>query len=212
MRYRFDRHARIDLSRTLARHGCKSVNATVSRIESLAGKYHADFIGRGILPARSFVGEATRLLHLANLVCLELGDGVSRATRRQLERARRARGEAMSLSEYGQAVNDVCMFALYAQEEGKQAAAKQDAAVDRALIRLNEDILAIWKEVTGSEMPKLPILANPGEPTWRQVRRLQQHPMWIIHNALGIFLGAWDINRFVGLDRRKRFHQSLRAA
>jgi len=74
-----------------------------------------------------------------------------------------------------------------------------ESAADRMLCQLAADVATVWRKHTGAELPSLPSSKSPPETSWRAIRKLQQHPMWIVFDALGIFADADAIN---GLARK----------
>jgi len=191
MTFHFSKNARRDLSRSLARTGPS--REAVAEIERLTQRYHARFIENDIFPDTMFIGEARDLFDRTNAACNSL-ERASRRTRRRLEEEREYREEDMSLEEYLQAVNDVCMFAIHAKGDGDRPIRQRNSASDRALSRLTCDVATSWRKWTGCDLPKLPESAPT---SWRALRTLQQHPLWIVYESLGIVLDAYAINELV---------------
>lgn len=193
MTFKFFSDARADLARCLAQAGAsQKLQEAVAEIEELTQRYYARFIARAAFPEMMFVGEANRLLIHANAACNAL-DGASPRTRQRLENARLYRKEDMALPEYAQSINDVCMFAAHAMGDGDQPFKLRESEADRALCRLTFDVMNAWRKWTGSDLPK--VRSSAETTSWRSIRTLQQHPIWIVYDALGIFLDAADTER-----------------
>jgi hypothetical protein len=201
MMFSFESSARKDLARSLTKAGAPKVSQALGEIESLVQQYHSRFIAEEVFPDMKFIGEARELFAHADAACHALED-ISPPTRIRLEEERLDRDEKLSLDEYAQSVNDVCMFALYAMGIGDRPIKVHESAADRALCRLAADIATVWRTYTGADLPSLPSVRCPPETSWRSVRRLQQHPMWIVYNALGIFVDADAINGLAAEVRR----------
>jgi len=189
MMFSFKSSARKDLVRSLTKAGAPQVSQAVSEIEGLVQQYHSRFIAKRVFPDMKFRGEAQQLLALADAVCWAL-DEISPPTRIRLEEERVERDEELSLDEYAQSVNDVCMFAVHAMGDGDRPLKVAESAADRALCRLAADLATVWRKHTGAELPNLPRVKSPPETSWRGIRQLQQNPMWIVFDALGIFVDA----------------------
>ena len=119
-----------------------------------------------------------------------LGTDPSSLTRIRLEEERLERDEKLSLDEYAQLVNDVCGFAVHAMGYGDRPFNVSESAADRALRQLAADVATVWRKHTGAELPSLPREKDPRDTSWRAIRKLQQHPIRIVCDALGIFVDA----------------------
>jgi hypothetical protein len=190
--------ARKDLAQALTKAGAFKVLYAVAEIEDLVKQYHLSFITDGVFPDMKFMGEARQLFAHADAVCHAFED-ISPPTRIRLEEERVERDEKLSLDEYAQSVNDVCGFAVHAMGYGDRALKVSESAADGALCRLAADVATVWRKHTGAELPSLPREKDPRETSWRAIRKLQQHPIWIVFDALGIFVDADAIN---GLARK----------
>jgi hypothetical protein len=202
MTFRFGKDARRDLERSLAKAGASQVTQAVKEIERLVERYRLRFTAEKVFPELKFTGEAKRLLIHANSACHAL-DAVSSITRRRLECERRARKEELSLPQYAEAMNDMCMFAIHAMGDGDRPIKQGCSAADRALQRLTVEVGNVWRKHTNSDLPVLPRSSASEEKAWRQMRRLQQHPIWIVYDALRIFLDAFDLNRLLARTQPK---------
>jgi hypothetical protein len=140
------------------------------------------------------VGQAACILEHGNRVCCELDD-IDPAVERRMIRALRATGDEMSLPEYAEVVNDVCIFAISAMEKGSDKVAHSNAAADRELRRLIAATVEVWKEETGCSLPDVPSSTSFKRIGWRDLRKLEQPPIWILCNALGIILDGHDVRR-----------------
>jgi hypothetical protein len=204
MMFSFKSSARKDLARSLTKAGSPKVSQAVGEIESLVQQYHSRVIAKGVFPDMKFIGEARQLRAHSDALCCAFEE-ISPPTRIRLEEERLARDEKLSLVEYAQSANDICIFALHAMGIGDFPLEVHESAADRALCRLAADVATVWRKHTGSELPSLPSEKSPPETSWRGIRSLQQHPIWIVCDALGIFIDADAINglaaEFVGARR-----------
>jgi hypothetical protein len=201
MMFSFKSTARKDLARSLTKAGAPKVSQAVGEIERLVQQYHSRFIAKGVFPDMKFIGEARQLREHADALCCWF-DVISPPTRIRLEEERLDRDEKLSLVQYAQSVNDVCIFALHAMGSGDRPIKVHDSASDRALCRLAADIATVWHNYTGAHLPSLPSVNSPAETSWRSMRTLQQHPIWIVYNALDIFVDADAINGLAAEVRR----------
>jgi len=199
--FSFKSSARKDLARSLTKAGVPNVSQAVGEIESLVQQYHSRFIAKGVFPEMKFIGEAQELFAHGDALCWAF-DLISPPTRIRLEEERLDRYEKLSLVEYAQSVNDVCMFALYAMGIGDRPIKVHESDADRALCRLAADIATVWRTYTGADLPSPPRVLSPPATSWRRVRMLQQHPMWIVCNALGISVDGYTINGLAAEVRR----------
>jgi hypothetical protein len=201
MMFSFKSSARKDLARSLTKAGAPKVSQAVGEIEGLVQQYHSLFIAQGVFPDMKSIGEALQLAAHADALCWAL-DEISPPTRIRLEEERVERDEKLSLVEYAQSVNDVCMFAVHAMGDGDRPLKVHESAADRALCQLAADVATVWRKHTGAELPSPPSDKSPPETSWRGIRNLQQHPMWIVFYALGIFVIADAINGLAAEVRR----------
>jgi hypothetical protein len=201
MRYRFSKTARKDLARSFARTSAKNgARKAVAEIELLTRIYHENSIARGSPPEKLFRSESRRIFDYADWLCI-ITDIVGPRTRKRMESELEVREEKMSLDEYFQSVNDICMFALHAAGQGERPLSARVRRADEDLVELTSDVLGVYRRYTNSEPPKVPTSDIPSD--WRTVRKLQCHPLWIVYDQLGIYLGAHDVNRLVKEHRIK---------
>jgi hypothetical protein len=203
MKFSFSKDARKDLARCLKRAGVSTdARAVVAEIEKVTRRYHRRFIREDDYPERMATGQATQLAELANATCDAL-EQVTRRTRKRLEDKRRGSEKELSLEEYQFAVDDIYQFALHAAGCGDQKIEEPETASDRALWRLTCDVASSWRKWTGTDLPELlPKLSE--SISWRELRALQQHPIWIVYNSLGIYLRRADTNCLTAQIRRKK--------
>lgn len=184
---------RNQLTKALQKHGCRNSAGVTFQMEELAREFHQKFFApQDRTPAIESLGEAQRILHHANIVCEEL-DLLNEDTRRRLERERRRREELLSFNEYKVAMNDVCMFAIYAMEKGETRVLCGPAPIDVALRQLVAKLISLWVKSTGRRLPLLPLATEHQSETWKHQRALERHPIWIILAGLGIELSGYAL-------------------
>jgi hypothetical protein len=194
--FKFRSGARKDLIRSLVKADAREVPEAVIRIEALVEQYKSRFIARNRFPDMKYLGEANRLFVSADNACHAF-ENMGRRTRRRLEGERLERNEQMSLQKYAESMNDVCMFALQAMGEGDRPIRPRLSAADQALRSLTVAVLRLWRKHTRSNVPIVAQSRSPTDTSWRRIRDLQHHPLWIVYDALGIFLDANAINSLV---------------
>jgi hypothetical protein len=195
MKFCLSKTARKDLGRTLTWAGARSgVDKAVTEIEVLVTNYHASSIEKGRIPEKLFRGEAMRIWRYADLLC-NLADDLGPRTRKRMERELDDREEVMSLDEYFQSVNDICLFALHAAGDGERPLSARFRRVDEGLLELTSDVASVYRKFTNSELPKAWTTGTPYE--WRAMREVQCHPLWIVYDQLGIYLDAYHINDLI---------------
>jgi hypothetical protein len=201
MMFSFESSARKDLARSLTKAGAPKVSQAVAEIEGLVQQYHSQFIAEEVFPDMKFIGEARELLAHGDALCWAF-DLISPPTRKRLEEERLERDEELSLDEYAQSVNDVCMLAVHAMGDGDRPLKVHESAADRALCQLAADVGTVWRKHTGAELPSPPSDKSPPETSWRGIRQLQEHPIWIVCDALGIYVDGHAINGLAAEVRR----------
>lgn len=198
--FEFRSGPRKDLVRSLIKAGAREVPEAVIKIEALVDEYNSRFLERKRFPDMKYLGEANRLFACADNVCHAL-ENIGRRTRRRLEKERVERNERMGLRKYAQSMNDVCMFALQAMGEGDRPIKPRSSSADKALRSLTVAVMRLWRKHTRSDVPVLPQSKSPADASWRKSRVLQQHPLWIVYDALGIFLDSNGVNTLINTRR-----------
>ena len=192
--FSFESSARKDLARSLTKAGAPKVSQAVGEIEKVwFQQYHSRFIAKGVSPDIKFIGEARQLQAHSDALCCAFEE-LSPPTRLRLEEERLDRDEELSLVEYAQSVNDVCMFALHAMGIGDRPIKVHASQADRAFCRLAADVATVWRRHTARNCQVYRAIKARPETSSRRIRKLQQHPLWIVCDALGIFVDADAIN------------------
>lgn len=186
--FKFSTFHRNHLAKVLRKHGCEHSVGVAYQMEELAREYHRRTfsLGNRLLTIES-LGQAQRILHHANIACQEL-DGLTADNLRRFKRERRRREEELSFDRYKEAVNDVCMFAIYAMEKAEALVWQSRAPADVALRHLIFELENLWVRNTGRRLPELPLVTEHRNETWKRQRALERHPIWIILDGLRIDL------------------------